>query len=502
MIRYGGAGILYHGPWLFEDNPGMRIVFFLLPFVWFSFFPLGGFYHMDGDAICQVAYWKILFRPHLQGGIGAAQPKAGLIVLLGMAHDGSLLLFGSPDGLVRLLLALFAAMLCFAVAVVAVEMGGRWAGGAAMILMMGVLMRGVNTSQLFFLPLVFLGVWLLRGRQVWGEIVLGCAALFRIEAVGVLGLLMGRHLLRRERMGFVRTLLMVFLFVSLDLIVVYVVQGGDWSRLSTSYAAGYSYEESAAFLDPKVVLGRTFHAVASRFYRNPLSPAVILLVPAVLVLVRERAMRTYLLLWGIPLVIMAHALLAGGTIGWRYFAFVDPFVIALGVGGVFRRRLGWEPEQVGSWMTFFLVVLSLGYAVQSGCKFRENGVGAVVLDEPGSPKRDAWGFMEAPCIPPGARVLGEDDILYVLLTRMPNYFGRISTLQAFNVMPEEERARRLAGIDYIWVAKGNYPPVLPKPWHFAGTAEEGVVRRSARAVPLVGVCPALSELPLCFQGRA
>jgi hypothetical protein len=439
-----------------QGKSGM--VFFLLPFAFFSFFPFGGFYHLDGDAICQVAYWKILFRPHLQGGIGAAQPKAGLIVLLGMAHDGSLFLFDSPDVFVCLLSALFAALLCFVVAVIAREIGGGVAGVAAMVLAVGMLMRGINTSQLFFLPVVFLGVWLLKRNLVKGVIVLGFASLFRIEAAGVLVLLACRQMFRGDRKDLGRTLVCTLFFTLLNLSIVCVVQGWNWTHLSSTYAIGYGYEDVVMFLEPKVVLGRTIGDIASRFYCNPLVPSTILLVPAIITLVGVKFARAYAFMGGILLVVMAHALFAGGAIGWRYFSFIDPFVIALGTGGIFRRKLGWGSERVGLWTSSLLVVLAVSYAAQSW--YRSDGagrMGEIVPGEMGSPKHDAWEFLEAPCIPPGVHVMGEDDILYVLLTRMPDYFEKMNSLQSFNVMSEERREQLFKEVDYIWIAKGAYP---------------------------------------------
>ena len=60
--------------------------FLCVLFGYYLFYPHLGFERLIPDNIAQTAYWSLLTRPDLVGGVGSSSPKAGLILLLGSVH--------------------------------------------------------------------------------------------------------------------------------------------------------------------------------------------------------------------------------------------------------------------------------------------------------------------------------------------------------------------------------------------------------------------------------
>src|SRR5262249_26257634 len=181
----------------------MHWVVFAAALAAFLVWPFGGFDSIHGDNICQVAYWRVLLHPHLVGAIGASSPKLGITLVLGLTYDLSDLLFHSTV-LIRVVLAIFAAVLVSSTARIAGDLAGPTAAAlAAAYLVWGTPMAQMfvgGTSMVFFLPLFLSGVrQFAQGRPTRGAAFLGCSSLFRIESIFVLAwLAISEGLFRRR----------------------------------------------------------------------------------------------------------------------------------------------------------------------------------------------------------------------------------------------------------------------------------------------------------------
>ena len=486
------------------------LIIYLGSFVFFLLQPFGGFDSIIGDNIAQVGYWRILFHRHLVGSLGSTVLKPGLVLVLGFTHDISIVLFHSTV-LIKVVIAVFAALLTWVVARIASEVGGVAGGLAAAAYLVArtplLEMVRAGTSPVFFLPLLIIGIWLFsHQRQKLGAVFLCLAALMRLEGICVLAWLVVFEQVPKRRwkqtaLSTVCAVLTMALFVALSLLI-----QGSFARLSPGNQTGYLYPEVGPTATIRFIksLAFTIRSCASLALRECQFPC--LAVPAIVGLLLHRARRIYLSVGGIVLFMLVYATLGTGPLRSRYFEFVLPGIAAFGTAGLLcAYRLtetsvrGFGGIQRAAWIS--LLVASAVFLVRGpeaafislalllcalGAGFLENGVfgpqsslpalfplvlsvaivgsslfhlkssfGATLPSlEPYT--LDADDFLRTRPIPRGASALIEDDMIYGIVIREPDYLNKVVALQYFNIQNDLQRAGALRETDYVLVSKRAY----------------------------------------------
>jgi hypothetical protein len=235
---------------------------------------------------------------------------------------------------------------------------------------------------------------------------------------------------------------------------------------------------------------------------------------ALLAIVLDRRARAYCSMLSPLAIILLNALVLAGALARGYLWFLTPILIALGVAGFFlvqqrieegAPRLGWTvlaivgitalislgsgpwddahpvrstpagrlaPFAVGLAFALLLAARRIGGVRAQQIVF-SIGLGASLLfcgsqsfaslrDWRAAPfppyeryVEDGFAFLQSSPIPPRARVLTEDDMLYVILTQEPDRFARAGALQAVNVIGEDRRAQLFEAFDYVYLSKGT-----------------------------------------------
>jgi hypothetical protein len=246
--------------------------------VWGYYFlnPQQGFDGLVPDNIAQTAYWRLLNHPEHVGSIGSSSPKGGLILLLGSAHYICYELLDSGWLFKAFLAGCFTSLL-YLVGRIAWDLGGPIAGALAVSVSAGSgfipVTFYVGASNLFFLPLVLLGLyWLSLGRDRAGVLALSVAITIRPEAVLIIGVFVLLHCVRlrhwRSAAEFtVYALLALAVFAGLA----YWVQG-SWERSGGGAGTGYPAFASLRTIEHlRQVLGQFF---SERFVALLLFPAL------------------------------------------------------------------------------------------------------------------------------------------------------------------------------------------------------------------------------------
>jgi hypothetical protein len=490
------------------------LLVFAAAFIFFLLQPFGDFYMIIGDNICQVGYWRVLFHRHLVGSIGASTAKPGLIFFLGLFHDLSIWLFHSTV-LIRVLLALFGALLVFITARMASETAGRVAGLMSAMYLLTCTPApdffASGSSMIFFLPTLFIGIWLFsRNHHYAGVFALCCAALFRIEALAVLAwLAISNQLCRRDWKHLTVSVVGGLVTAAVIVGVLYKLQG-DLHRLNAGGpSAGYI---SHIFHNPSVVgrledsLGLIHKASLEVALRECGPPSFVM--PALIALALHPSRRSYLAICGIPLFLILYLVFGGGNSQLRYFHFLIPALASLGTVGLYEAyQLGkpaarakispvvaitvlaawfaWKvgPSNEGMWsVVLFIVVASLGFIARrpnatrlttafgppllasiaigaigvSLVKSRDRNRDLKPEDRYAVYTRDAFAVLRARPIPGGSRVLIDDDLIYGIVIQDPKYFSKVTSLQYFNIQDEASRKRILEETDYILASKWPY----------------------------------------------
>ena len=482
------------------------LVFLVALVVFLSVVPFGGFDTIIGDNIAQVGYWKVIFHRQLVGSVGASSMKPGLIVLLGIAHDLSLLLFGSTY-LIRIVFALAAATLAALVAGIARDASGsRIAGlGAAVYLLVATPMPSIfteGTSMVIFFPLLLGGVWAFaRQRQLAGSIILCLAALIRIEAFAVLlWLSISEQLLKARWRDFLLTAGVTAGAVLLTAGVYYAVQGSVARFGAGGPAVGYSFTREPDVLrriwSPLLFSFTAPYQIAFEQCGFPY-----LAVPAGYALLRNSQARNYASLLAVPLFLFLYVVTGQGQNETRYFQFVIPILASFGAAGVVvafsdgremtpRRikvfaavalvgllaslllssvaialtaalliapallgwlmaRVHWSPK--ASWVHIGFVLLLGGVLLSTLLKDPWRGPRRLAVYT-----NDADALLHKMPLLRGAAVLTEDDVIYSVIVKDVGYFGHAAALQDFNVRPEQRRAELLRQADYVVILKGQH----------------------------------------------
>ncbi|NTV12663.1 MAG: hypothetical protein HGA96_01820 [Desulfobulbaceae bacterium] len=173
-------------------------VFLLAAVFLFAFYGESlSFFKMNGDNVCQVAYWNILKHPNLTGSIGVASAKPGQILLLGLIYQ---LGFLAGPIVFKIGLCLVMAACVWSIVAVATELGGRVAGILAFVLAIWAFEPDLiyGESTIYVVTPVLAGLRLYFYHPRWrslGRMFLVLAIMFRIEAIAVLAAIWMMHLL-------------------------------------------------------------------------------------------------------------------------------------------------------------------------------------------------------------------------------------------------------------------------------------------------------------------
>lgn len=415
---------------------------------------------MEGDNLCQIAYWKILFRPELSGSVGAAFTKPGHLVLLGLLHQ----LAGSFGPVV------FKAGWCLAMAAcvwtlarVATDVGGRLAGVAALPVATAVFLIEflAGSATIVLVPLLLLGLrfYLVKPeRLVWGRLLLVLSLhvhIFGIAALAVAGLV---RLARREWREAAVLALWSTLSLALWVAVITRIQG-SLARLNSGAAAGYAGPvDGIAGSKADYILG---------VFRAELTGDPGLLLPLVLgVLGVAGALcfghRAYLALLAIFGVLLANLWLLSGTLNiHRFFAAFYGLGCSVGVGSLAAclaqaRRQAKPLSLALAALAIVALFASLDYALLG--YYRQLGPASAGSIFASDYLRSAGVLLADRALPPSPRLMTEDDLLYPVIVRAPDRYPALTALQAFNVAPESGRRELLAKIDYIWIALDDRHP--------------------------------------------
>lgn len=461
--------------------------------------PFGDFDTIVGDNIAQVAYFRVLFRSNLIGSIGASSMKPGLILLLGCTHDLSLKLFGSTV-LIKLLFAIFAAGLVTIVARIAKDAAGALAGVlAAVYLVTQTPVPGMYTtgsSMIVFLPLLFGGIWLwARGHVRAAAVVLCFSALIRIEAFAVLAwLCASEQLLRRDLRAVMFTSTVTALTLVLTALVYYRLQGSVSRFNAGGPAVGYVFSR-----DPSLAhrLTQSLAYTLSASYQT----LGLLIVPAAIGIFVNPSRRIYASLLGVPVFLNVYIASASGSAELRYFEFLVPAGACFGAAGLFAA-VSWGRSAFSRAHAYAAAALG-GLAVSAFLLGERElaysalltlvSAGAGVVDELAlkriSPRiapaalalllvtagsvavfrgnwqrevgratytQDARRLLSSLKLLRGSRVLTEDDVIYSVIVRDPDFFVHATALQYFNIQDDEVRKEILDATDYVAVSRGRH----------------------------------------------
>ena len=441
----------------------MHWVVFAAALAAFLVWPFGGFDSIHGDNICQVAYWRVLFHPHLVGAIGASSPKLGITLVLGLTYDLSDLLSHSAV-MIRVVLAIFAAFLVSSTARIAGDLAGPTAAAlSAAYLVWGTPMAQMfvgGTSMVFFLPFFLAGIrQFSQGRPTSGAWLLGCSSLFRIESIFVLAWLAVSEALYRRRWRLFLTCVAIMGAVSLAVLSFNFALQGDLSRFNAGGPqTGYVFASESSFQrrlgQALLFVYESTRVVVFQECRWPY-----LAVPGLGMLLLARQRCVYLAaVAGIPLFLVTYLVVSGDSSASRWFEFLIPFVAAFGVAGVVgavrilgRDVLSARVFRMTSRVAMCAAALLLAGILVNMVRTAGPGWGLAPFTV------DARRFLNAPPIPRGAGVLIDDDITYGIVIRDPDFFRRVTALPYFNIKDDDWRRKILDDTDYIVVSKRGYP---------------------------------------------
>lgn len=455
----GIAGVLL---WRRLSGLWYELSVFLLAagFLYFCYGDSLSFFKMNGDNVCQVAYWNILTHPNLAGSIGVSAAKPGQILILGLIYQLSFL-WGPL--VFKIGLCLVTAACVWSIVAVATELGGRAAGILAFWLSIWAFEASLlyGESSIYVVTPVFVGLRLYYYHPKWkslGRLLLVLAIMFRIETVAVLAVVWLIHLVRREWRD-----LAIFSALALTALllwggVVLKIQG-SFARINSGAAVGYlgpqldkgQLSQSFATIDFHYIVNNVLEDFSNFYFIRFL--LILSLVGIVGAFAFRR--RIYLCVFANLLIVLANTLFFGGIIELkRYFTLVFAFSCALGVATLVRYGdLLWRRRrylELTSLIVALLVVLA-GF---------DYGFFHAYLDDDSNEKEFVPHVVEILSnakLPAATRLMSEDDLLSYAVVMDPERFSAATSLQYFNVSSEQKRREILARTDYIWIDLSGYP---------------------------------------------
>ncbi|MGH9443211.1 MAG: hypothetical protein ACRD16_13160, partial [Thermoanaerobaculia bacterium] len=147
---------------------------------------------LDGDTLCNAAYWKILFSPRLAGATNASTPKPLQAAFVGVCAQLRPWLGNAP---IRLVLVAFGALTVWLLTKASFSFGGGIAASLSLLLCLYELVPFVKggDSNVFALPFLLGGIAI--GEESadrpkgygWSCALIALASLGRVEFIAPLG---------------------------------------------------------------------------------------------------------------------------------------------------------------------------------------------------------------------------------------------------------------------------------------------------------------------------
>lgn len=426
------------------------LLFFCLAAYFLLFY--GQYLHiftMAGDNICQIAYWKILFHPNLTGSIGASFTKPGQILILGPLYELSGI-FG--ESIFRTGLCLIMAACVWSLIKVASDIGGKEAGLIAFFATTQVFLFEfiAGSFSIFLIPVLFAGLWLYFYRQehkTLARLLLVLSIQFHILAIAVLGVVWITILLKKQWRELSLFSLHLIASIGIWALVLLRIQG-SFERFQLGASAGYLpsqdyliYASKTEFLIKTVwtelaasysVQGLLFMAgigIAGAFYYG---------------------YRYYLSIFAtVALLLFNLALFGGGINLGRYFSPIYAFSCSVGIGTLVLaikqlkiRTLFFRKYFVLAALFAVIIIFSMS-AARSASFLTSDGTQPYV--------KSALYLLNDNKLPSSIALLAEDDLLYPIVLSSPDRYKKLTALQYFNSVQDQERKLILQQTDYIWI---------------------------------------------------
>lgn len=406
---------------------------------------------MEGDNICQIAYWNILFQHRFAGAIGVAFTKPGQMLLLGPLYQLSL--YGGAVVFKAGLCLAFAACI-WSLVMIATDIGGRLAGAIAFpVTVWCLLVEFLSGSAVIFLiPTLFSGLWFYFYRprhRTLGRLLLALSLQFHVQVIPVLAVVWLILLAKRDWPELKRFTLYLLISALFWLAIIYWVQGA-LARLNSGAAVGY--------IGPAEGLPDNSLRYMWDIFRKGLQQSNfrLLFVLGGIGMLGAFAygFGAYLTVFFIMLLLILNVVFLGGTFNLeRYCAPFYAFSCAVGVGALVRFARGAGLTLFGK-ISLGLSLVALILAVDFSALNRFNAV--VFGGEQSYFTHDfvaqAQRLLADPLFQRPVGLLTEDDILSPLVVLAPQRFSSLAALQYFNVAKEPVRRALLAKTDYLWIA--------------------------------------------------
>lgn len=417
--------------------------------------------HMSGDSVCQVAYWNILFRPHLTGSIGVAFAKPGQVVLLGILNQLSL--FGGHI-VFKIGLCLIMGACVWSLVAVATELGGAAAGVLAFFLSLWAFETDFvfSGSAIYAITTVFSGLRLYYYHPRWkslGRLLLVLSLQFRIEAVAVVAVVWLIHLARREWRDMVIVtawgLVSLMIFVG----IIFRIQG-SFDRLNSGAAVGYVGPVLGNGQTDASIAENPIHyiaeVIAEDFAKNYYLRFLLTLTLVGIAGAFSFARRYYLSVLSSLVIVVANVFFLGGTFNLeRYCDLVYAFGCSIGAGTLVRYA---DCAIQRKKLTAVVVVAILVVVLMAGFDFsRLNSYRDLDPASTSEPFVSAMAILTDENIPAEIGLMTEDDLLSHLVVIAPDHYPVLTSLQLFNVVGEQKRKEILSRTDYIWFDLNGFP---------------------------------------------
>ncbi|GAM10550.1 hypothetical protein OR1_02839 [Geobacter sp. OR-1] len=439
-----------------------NLLVFAAAFIYLLIFYSGylDLFRMEGDNICQVAYWEILFRPNLAASIGAAFTKPGQVVVLGLLYKLSLIMGGFVfKGGICLVMALC----IWCLVRIATDLGGRMAGAVAFpVAATAFLIEFLAASNsIFLIPSLYIGIWLYLVRKEHkplGRFLLVLSVHFHIYAIAVLLVVWLVLFFRKEWRELIVFSAWALISMVLWAAVLYRVQGA-FDRFSSGPGAGYVGPLEGM---PDSKLDYMINIVRTGLAENSMTRLLFALVAIGVFGACYYGAVSYLGVFSILIILVLNVVFMGGTFNLeRYCAPFYAFGCSLGIGTIIRlvaelKRQGQVAGRGAATALLLMLAISFGYALPDYSPY-SNTANAQVL-----PVKDfivsANKLLSDDALATATRLMTEDDFVYPIVIQAPDRFTSLTALQYFNVSSELKRRELLAKTDYILLAMNDSHP--------------------------------------------